>query len=76
MQKFQSLGLHALLLEHISRCKMNKFFQLAVNAVALKLDTLILQHLPEFRYLAVMQVCGYCFMLSQLRSFLTPVFDS
>lgn len=51
MAKSQSLGLHSLSLEPISGCKMNKFFQLAVDAVALKLATGTLQHLQVFPYL-------------------------
>lgn len=50
MAKSQSSSLRSHSLEPISRCKMNKFFQLAVDATALKLATVTLQHLQEFPY--------------------------
>lgn len=51
MAKPQSLGLHSLSLELISRCKRNKFFQLAVDATALKLATATLQRFKVLPYL-------------------------
>lgn len=49
--KYQNSGLRSLSLEPISRCNMKNFFQLAVDAAALKLATVTLQNLQVFPYL-------------------------
>lgn len=52
MAKSQSSALHPPSLEPISRCKINKFFQLAVDAAALTMAPATLRHLQVFSYLA------------------------